>query len=395
MALWSILIILIVILLIGLDFWLGKIFSKKNAPVFSYETDLADYRLITDGDEFFKLFFDDLAQAKKAIYIAFFIVENDAISQEFFRILQKKALSGVSVYLLMDWLGSIKVNKKFIKQLKDAGVNVNRGNKPMFPFFLYRLNRRNHRKIAVIDQHISYLGGYNVGKAYLGADRKLGHWKDYHIRLSGSSLANAVQTVYFNDWNGSKYANYPDHAKQKQQHTNSGLIITEAGQLEEDIMERINQASDSIFIGSPYFIPTNAIFACLLTALGRGVEVTVLAPEKADHLFVKAAALPFFKKLLRHGAKVFYYHYGFYHAKVIVIDQKLCDIGTANFDQRSLLFNQEINLVLQDEKLMKPIFDAINEDLLDSYPLSVKDVTNLPFKTKLSIAVSRILRPFL
>lgn len=393
MFIWIVTLVLMIVLLIWIDFRLGKIFFNNKAPIFSYAYHLDKMNLITEGEPFFDLFFNDLKRAQKTIHICFFIVGNDAISQEFFRILQMKAQSGVQVHLLMDWLGALKVKRKFIRKLERSGVKVKKANKPTLPFLLYRLNRRNHRKIAVIDQQLTYLGGFNVGKEYLGADKKLGHWKDYHIRLTDATSATVMEDIFSYDWKESGMLHSDETPINKD--CNSTLTITEAGQLEVNIIEWINKASDSIIIGSPYFIPTKPVFSSLMAALGRGVKLTVLVPEKADHLFVKGAALPFFKKIIKHGASVYYYDHGFYHTKVIFIDHVWCDIGTANFDQRSFLYNQEINLVVTDKKMIEPINKAFADDLANSYLLTEQAIKRMPISTKIASLFSRLIRPFL
>ncbi|WP_182200772.1 phospholipase D-like domain-containing protein [Paraliobacillus salinarum] len=393
MFIWIIALLLLIILLIWIDFGLGKKFFNNKAPIFSHEYNLDEMDLITEGEQFFDLFFNDLKRAKKTIDICFFIVGNDAISQEFFRILQMKSQSGVQVNLLMDWLGALKVKRKFIQKLERSGVKVKKANKPTFPFLLYRLNRRNHRKIAVIDQQVTYLGGFNVGKEYLGADPKLGHWKDYHIRLTDATSATVLEDIFSYDWKENGTLDSDKTLIDKD--FNSALTITEAGQLEINIIEWINKANDSIIIGSPYFIPTKRVFSSLMTALGRGVKLTVLVPEKADHLFVKGAALPFFKKIIKHGASVYYYDHGFYHTKVIFIDHAWCDIGTANFDQRSFLYNQEINLIITNKKLIEPINKAFSDDLANSYLLTEQAIKRMPISAKIASVFSRLIRPFL
>lgn len=391
---WVLLVIFILLLFIWLDFYLGKKTAEQRAPFYSRELVVDDYQLLTEGDTFFSCYFKDIAQAKRTILISFFIVGNDAISQEFLKLLQQKAQAGVHVQLLLDWIGSISIKKKWLKRLKQSGVIVKKANPPKVPFLLYRLNQRNHRKITVIDSQICYLGGFNIGKKYKSADPKLGHWKDYHICIKHHPLANTLEKIFFYDWSKSDQALSDSNFAHKDT-DNSILTITEAGQLEQNLIAWIDQASESIVIGSPYFIPTKPVFTSLLTALHRGVRLTILAPEKADHPFVKAAALPFYKKLLPLGATIYLYDHGFYHAKVILIDQNWCDIGTANFDQRSLLFNQEINLLFTDPKLVQPVQQSLANDIANSFLLTDTYLEELPLATKFASILSRLFRAIL
>ncbi|GAA5415876.1 minor cardiolipin synthase ClsB [Paraliobacillus ryukyuensis] len=390
----GILLTLIILALgIWLDFKIGDKMMRKQAPVFSANTSsLREWQLITEGNVFYDVLFEDILHAKRSIKISFFIIENDSVSQKFFNLLQEKAMAGIQVYLLMDWIGCFKVKRKYIKQLKQTGVLVKKANPPKLPFFFYRLNQRNHRKVTVIDDEITYFGGFNIGKEYLGNDHKLGHWRDYHLRMQDDTCTDAINQTFNYDWD---HTQQPKPKSQSEHRIACTLTITEAGQLEENVIEWINQASNSITIASPYFIPTKRIFSSLMTALRRGVGLTILVPKKADHPFVKGAALPFFKKLIQQGASIYYYRNGFYHTKVLLIDETWCDIGTANFDQRSFLYNQEINLVTEQDDLLASIKHSLAMDKADSSLLTEQSLKKIPLPTKISSVFSRMIRPFL
>ncbi|GGM32835.1 cardiolipin synthase [Paraliobacillus quinghaiensis] len=394
------LILIIILALALLDFQMGKRHFRKQPTYGTVPFQPVNYEMITTGDVFFESFFADLRAAKNNISISFFIVRNDQISQKLYEILKEKAREGVSVYLLVDWMGSLTLKQKTIRALRASGVNVQKSNPPSFPYFLYRLNRRNHRKIAIIDEKVSYLGGFNVGKEYLGFDPKLGDWRDYHIKCTDSELARYLQVIYNFDWDSTKQKrallpSLPENESALNDH-HFALHVTEAGQLEDILVNWLKQAKHSIHIGSPYFIPSKRVFDCLLDACNRGVDVTILAPEKRDHPFVKPTAFPYYREMLRAGAKVHFYDHGFYHAKLILLDENWCDLGTANFDKRSFLYNQEINLKMYaDQEMLKPIREAFFTDLKRSFPVTEEHLNNHPLKFKIAGKIGKLIEPFL
>ncbi|WP_117168394.1 phospholipase D-like domain-containing protein [Paraliobacillus sediminis] len=389
--------IFILLILIWIDFQIGKKHFKRKAPLVHFPLDPTKYELFTTGDTFFKQFFEDVKQAKTNVSIAFFTVRNDQISKDLFKLLKEKAQTGVTVNLQVDWVGSIALKRKLIKDLRASGVHVRKSNPPTFPFFFYRLNRRNHRKITIIDSTISYLGGFNVGKEYLGADPKLGDWRDYHLKLVDKQMAGILQNVFAYDWEAeNKPALKKTPTKPLKGDTSFTVHITEAGQLEDLLVHWLQQAKQSISIGSPYFIPSKRVFDCLLQACAKGIDVTILVPEKEDHPLVKPTAFPYYRKLLAAGGKVHFYNNGFYHAKISLIDDNWANLGTANFDKRSFFLNQEINLEMSgDKELLLPIKNAFLKDLKSSFPATESYLNNQSLRAKIAGWIGKLVEPLL
>ncbi|WP_171038238.1 cardiolipin synthase [Aquibacillus sediminis] len=391
-------IIVILGFLIYLDLRLGYNHFQKKAPVFSFNSKKASYNLKTDGDEFFSSLFEDIEQAQTSVDVQFFIVRNDGISLELFNILKRKAGQGITVRLVVDRIGSFQLKKTIIKDLQASGVKFAFSDKPAFPYFFFQLNRRNHRKITVIDEKIGYLGGFNVGKEYLGKDPKLGPWRDYHMRITGDAVSSLVN-VFTYDWNRAN--NLPaEVTKEKDKSASSDekmdIVVTEAGQLEDFFVDYINNAKRELLIGSPYFIPSKRMFQALLDACDRGVDVKLTVPMKEDHPFVKPAGIPYMKKLSEAGGEVYLYDNGFYHAKVILIDEQFCDLGTANFDMRSVYINKEMNIVIDhDADFIKKIRSAYFNDIKSCLPFTEKWVKQQPIMSKLSGIIAQVIKPLL
>ncbi|WP_066389590.1 cardiolipin synthase [Neobacillus mesonae] len=389
--------LLLFIIWLVLDFRLGRkrhltFVRDRGTPVLS-----GRFEIFTHGKELFRNYFDVLRQAKKRIYVLFYIVKDDPFGEEFFSILKAKAQEGVEVRLLVDRLGSLTVKKAAVADLRRAGVKVAFSDRVELPFPFYSANVRNHRKISVVDEKIGFLGGFNIGMEYIDeGSPPLNPWRDYHLKITGES-AHFLQEEFLFDWHRATSAGLKNFQKERlpvfvrgaadmeasaeltfspQRDFDAGirhrLIPTEGNQLEELFIRLIQQAEEKIMIGTPYFIPSRRILDELLEALRRGVELTIVVPFTADHILVQEASFRYFRRLLREGAVVYQYKNGFYHAKIIVIDDKVCDIGTANFDKRSLYLNKEINCYIYDADFINRLKDVLAKDIRDSEPLTLE-----------------------
>jgi cardiolipin synthase len=375
-SLWILSIIVGLILLAALDFTLGrrKHLSKVNKRTFPVRK--SDIDIFVHGPDLFEDYFNEVKKAKKHIHILFYIVKNDPISNEFLGILKEKARQGVEVRLLVDWVGC-RISRKSRKELKEAGVEFAFSQKPRLPFLFYSSQVRNHRKITVLDGCIGFFGGFNIGKEYIDLDKKLSPWRDYHLKLTGDGVQD-LQKEFLIDWKNSAKINLLQKElyfpKQKQGSIPHQFVPSEGRLLEDTLYTLITKAEESIFIGTPYFIPSQRIFTELLAAIDRGVSLTLLVPFKADHPLVKEASYQYLRTLLKAGAEVHQYKKGFYHAKVLVIDDTLCDLGTANFDKRSMFLNFELNCLVYDFDFIRRVKGILHQDLLDSKPVSLSEL---------------------
>lgn len=380
------------------DYHLGR----KNHLLYSkytqYPPRKSDITLFTDGDSLYKDLFEHIKNSQKSVHVLFFIIKNDQISHEFLSLLGEKASQGVEVRLLIDYVGSSKLTKKKLTLLKQKGVKVVYSHKPKFPFLFYTLQARNHRKITVIDGVIGYLGGFNIGKEYIGQDPKLGFWRDFHLKLTGEGVID-LQTQFLTDWfdstgeNDLKEARYfPEQIEGK---STQMFISTYGEKLEKHFISFIQDAKDEIIICSPYFIPGKKILDELLAALSRGVKVKITVPMNKDHPLVKEASYPYFRPLLLAGCEIYQYYYGFYHAKMIMIDDDFCDIGTANFDKRSFYLNDEMNCLIYDKKLIGEIKQFVYTDFGSSQLLTYEMYQKRPFSQRIKEVFATLVSHFL
>ncbi|WP_226642801.1 cardiolipin synthase [Mesobacillus subterraneus] len=375
------------------DFLFGRKKHLDSAKTNTLPVRESDLTIFTEGPKLFENLFSELKNAKQHIHILFYIVKDDKISQEFISILKERAKAGVEVRLLVDWVGS-GLKRETISSLKAAGVEFALSQMPKLPFLFYTSQVRNHRKITVIDGSIAYLGGFNIGKEYNNQEPKLSPWRDYHLKMTGEGVVD-LQTEFLEDWHAAAKVNllqnktyFPSLEKGtvKQQ-----LVPTEGILLEELMSDLISKAKTSIFIGTPYFIPSKRIFGLLREAISRGVSVTILVPLVSDHILVKEASYPYLRTLIKDGAEVYQFLNGFYHAKILLVDDEICDIGTANFDKRSMFLNYELNCLIYNGDFIKKVKRILTEDILNSRKAALDDFKHALLKEKAASTISYFL----
>jgi len=356
-----------------------------------------DLQLFTIGETLFEDLFTEIKNATHHVHILFYIVKNDRFCHEFLSLLKEKAKQGVEVRLLIDRIGGKHISRQAIESLEKVGVQFHFCHIPKFPYLFYSFNARNHRKISVIDGKIGYIGGFNIGKEYLGNDPKLGFWRDYHIKVTLEGVWD-LQKQFLFDWadasNEHLYNDSTYFPSLPSGHIKMKIVPTDGAYLQGVFLNLIEQAEKEIMIGTPYFIPGDKIMKALIDAAKRGVTIKIMTPRASDHPFVKHASYPYFKILIQYGIELYHYEKGFYHAKVIVIDEKICDVGTANFDKRSLYINHEINCLIYDRDFITDVKMQLRKDLASATLLTHDDL-NRNFLDRSKESISTLISHFL
>lgn len=393
---WWFILLFIVVVVIGwlmIDFKLGRSRFIRTRTRRDYEKRNSNIKLFSRGPELFDQMFKEMKEAKSSIHVLFYIVQDDHFALRFMELLKDKAKEGVEVRLLMDQIGSHNVPKSKVRMLRDAGVEVAFCQKVSLPFLFFSSQQRNHRKITVIDGVIGYLGGYNVGKEYIDENDipELSPWRDYHLRLEGEGVHD-LQTEFCIDWFRGTKKDLKDERKYfppaEIGSITHQIFPTEGVNIEDFFSKFINEAKEEVIIGTPYFIPTPILMEALSDALERGVTVRIIIPNNADHMLVKEAAFPYFRTLLAKGAKVYQFMNGFYHAKVMIVDDHFCDLGTANFDKRSFFINLEINNLIYDKEFIHTLKKEMAKDMEASDMLSESDLANVSLLTRIKERVA-------
>jgi cardiolipin synthase len=318
-----------------------------------YYTADNDIRLFTNGADLFGAMREDLRNAQRHIHLLYYIFRQDGLGGEILSILTERAASGVEVRLIYDSLGSMLSSDRMFRELRRAGGKVAAFSPLVFTLSSHlRLNYRNHRKITVVDGLVGYMGGMNIGVEYLGRNKRLSPWRDTHMRLTGSSVS-FLQERFLLDWMSvtdrvlsleelSLFLPGP------QENGRLGVQIVSSGPdagsnaIKNGFLEMLYSAKKRVFIQTPYFTPDESLFDALRIAARSGVDVRVMLPGLADHLFVYGATYSYARLILDAGVRIFRYN-GFLHAKTIVFDGEVAGIGTANFDNRSFALNFEIH----------------------------------------------------
>jgi cardiolipin synthase len=335
-------------------------------------TDDNNIELLTTGQEKFDRLFMDIKQAKKSIHLEYFNFRNDSIAMLLFDHLAERAEVGVKVRAVFDGFGNDSNNqplkKHHLKSLRERGIQIYEFRPLTFPWLNYMFER-DHRKIVVIDDSIAYTGGMNVADYYINGTEEVGEWHDMHCRLTGSCVED-LQRIFIETWKKvcpndtitMPYKLGASHGGHQSQLANAyfphsyGRTIGIANRhprrsghiMRTFYVSAIDAARDSIYLINPYFTLTSSVKAALKRALKRGVKVHFMASEKSDIPLTPDAALYNAHWLMRHGAEVWIYRPGFHHTKIIMVDGRLCTVGSTNLDARSLRFDYEENAVILD-----------------------------------------------
>ncbi len=364
--------------------------------------------VITDGKEKFASLIEDLKKAKRFIHMQYYIIRQDEVFEAIEEVLAQKVKEGVEVRLLYDSMGCTMGNRMKEKdwaRIRSEGIQI----AEFFPAFLkkfqLRPNYRNHRKIVVIDNEVAYVGGFNVGREYLGLDEKFGYWRDNHLRIYGSSVMD-LQIRFILDWNyASKENLFLDPKFFARSHTdfggNAGIQIVSSGpdsktqNIRNNYLKLINKAKNNIYIQSPYFIPDDVILEAICLAAESGVDVRVMIPCKPDHPFVYWATYSYMEDLLEAGVKCYTYDNGFLHAKTVMVDGIACSVGSANMDIRSFCLNFEVNAVIYDPATTQKLEDYFIEDLRKSTRITQYAYSRRSLWIRFKEQISRLLSPIM
>ncbi|HSP23250.1 MAG TPA: cardiolipin synthase [Planococcus sp. (in: firmicutes)] len=357
----------------------------------------------TDGKMKFEALFCDIEAAKDHINLQYYIIRDDGIGEQLIQLLARKAQQGISIHFLYDDIGSLLLPASYFQEFLLAGGKAKPSIASKMPINL-RLNYRNHRKIAVIDGEIGYIGGFNVGDEYLGYDGKLGYWRDTHLRITGGAVAS-MQHKFLIDWNAAS----PHHPLEYDERFfpiikgtgKAAVQIVESGpdsglsQIRDGMLKLISRAERTIDIQTPYFIPDVAIMAALEVASMGGVQVRLMIPSKADHFFVHDASLSFAGSLLASGVRVFAYKNGFLHAKMLLVDEMAFTVGSANMDERSFSLNFEANAFVYDKDMALEMLWIFERDIRLAEELSAEFFAALPLADRIKQRIAKLVAPIL
>jgi cardiolipin synthase len=298
-----------------------------------------------------------IRQARTHIHITTFILGRDDTGRRLIRLLTERARAGVKVRLLLDCVGSFLSRGSFVEPLRAAGGEVATF-MPVIPFSSRgSANLRSHRKIAVFDHATAIVGGHNLAREYLGPTHQARRFRDVGAVVNGPAAA-MLNEVFIADWCFATrqtpeelHGEIPLRELNFSRGTAECQIVASGPDvpgdpLYEGMVSMIQEAEESIWIVTPYFIPDEVLLRSLIVKARAGKEVVLITPRRSDHLVADLARGHYLRELCRAGGQVRFWAPGMLHAKALIVDQRHALLGSANFDFRSLFVNFEIGVFI-------------------------------------------------
>lgn len=318
--------------------------------------------LLVDGPTTYDAMLLAIQNAKNHINMETFIIENDEIGQRFAKLLVSKQNAGVQVNLIYDSVGSMSTPKAFFMPLIESGGNVLEFNpiNPLKAPRFWQVNRRDHRKLLIVDGQVAFVGGINISSVYssgsFGRSKPTKGdtaWRDTHLRLAGP-VVSEFQKLFIATWLEQKGKPLASKDYFPELGSKGNEVVRAIGSSPEEpysqiyatLLSAINSAETRVFLTNAYFVPDPQMLSALKEAVQRGVDVRLLLPEKTDSVLVFYASRSYYDELLDAGVKIYERQDAMLHAKTALIDGVWSTIGSTNLDWRSFTNNQEINAVL-------------------------------------------------
>lgn len=346
--------------------------------------------LISKTDDIFDRLIEDINQATSNIEMVFYIWNEGGRADDVENALIQATRRGVTCRLMVDSAGSRHfMRSNANKRMREAGIIIVEVLKVnLFRFMFRRLDLRQHRKVAIIDNYISYTGSMNiVDPRYFKQNKHVGEWVDIMVRMRGP-VTILMGAIYASDWEleTGKYLALPqitDFAEPPEEKKHiMQLIASGPGYMENMIhqvlLTAIYSAQEQIIFTTPYLVPSDDILHAVCTAAQRGVEVIIIVPKKNDSLMVKWASRAFFSELLDGGVKLYQFNDNLLHTKSVLIDKQLSLVGTVNLDMRSLWLNFEITTVIDDPGFAQSLFTLLQSYLSNSDKIDINKWDNRP-----------------
>ncbi len=375
-----------------------RLLTRVNSSLISFNNKV---RILHDGPETFEAIFQACEEAKEYIHLQYYIFIKGELADRFIEIFEKKIKEGVVVRIIYDAVGSFEAKQSHLRRLRDIGAHV----LPFMPVRfgrLARLNYRNHRKILVVDGHVGFTGGINVDDKYIKDDPVLGHWTDTHLRIEGMSV-NFLHFVFLSDWLFVAKENLIKAAMLRKFDTvgTTAVQIVSSGpdtdypNILQQYLYILYQAKEYVYIVNPYLVPDATLSLALKTVALSGIDVRIILPEKSESAMIHWTVRSFLGRFLEAGVKIYLYQAGFIHSKVIISDDSVCSIGTANLDVRSFEQNFEVNALIYDEKVTLEMKNQMVQFLASSRVLTVEEHRSRPASDRIKEKLARLSSPLM
>ncbi len=354
--------------------------------------------LLVNGEETFESIFDGIARATDYVLVQFFLVRDDGLGGRLRDALVERVRSGVRVYFLYDEIGSYALSRAWLAALRSDGVEVSAFNARRAPRSRFQINFRNHRKLVVVDGREAWTGGHNVGDEHLGLDPEIGPWRDTHLRITGPAVG-PLQFAFLQDWYWAT-----DRLLGLEWDLGEGagsMDVLPVASGPADPLETmsllyaglIDAAEQRLWVASPYFVPDGAVSKALQMAALRGVDVRVLIPDQRENWSTWLSAFAYQASIAPSGVYFRRYMDGFMHQKVVLVDDRVATVGSANFDNRSFRLNFELTAVVADPAFVERVAGMLEADFAASEPMPADALARRPFWFRLAVNLARLTAP--
>jgi len=343
--------------------------AYTNSPILGQNS----VDVLLNGEEIFPALLEAIRSARKTISYEQYYYEDGPVARDIAEALAERCRAGVGANVLLDAFGSLSMPSQYADIMKQAGCHVV-SFRPLNPIALDRSNKRNHRRVLVVDGRIGFTGGSGVSRKWMGNGRTEDHWRDTDVRVRGP-VVEYLQGAFAENWleatgivlGGEPY--FPRPLPPSGEAYAQVVRSSPAGgsfAMYTMFLLAISSARRSIFITNPYFVPDNSMEEALLAAVGRGVKVVVLVPGAIDHNLVRQASRGKFGKMLKAGVEIYEYRAALLHSKTMVVDGVWSTVGSTNLDNRSFALNDELNLVVYDPGVARRLEKVFADDLSHS-----------------------------
>lgn len=390
----------------GLEHKLHRLLKNNSKAILTIHNEI---ELIHDTTMAFDAICAGIESARHYVFLEYFAIAADSTGQYLKNLLIKKAKAGIEIRFIYDDIACWRLPHSFKNELREAGVKFVPFMPVWIPLLNSRMNYRNHRKLVIVDGAKAYLGGLNIGDKYLGKDPYYGYWRDSLAIIEGESVLSLL-AIFIADWYFvSKERLFDPQSLDRYTSTDQCRNIEHISPVQvvasgpdthhANIMQlyfsAIANADHLIRINTPYLILNDALLMALKTAAISGVKVQIILPSKVDHWIVFWGSRSYFQELLEVGVEIYEYMRGFMHAKILIVDEEILGLGTANMDLRSFNHNFELMALAYDDSLVDKASKAFDEDLTYSRQINLEEFEKRNLLQRSKESLCRLFSPLL
>ncbi|HYR30091.1 MAG TPA: cardiolipin synthase [Thermoanaerobaculia bacterium] len=356
-------------------------------------------RELINGEQIFPAMLEAIRGARRTISFETFIYWTGEIGRQFAEALAERARAGVKVHVLLDWVGTYKLDKEALALMRDSGVDLEKYH-PLRWYNLGRINNRTHRKLLVIDGTVGFTGGVGIADKWNGAARNPDEWRDSHYRVEGPAVAH-MQAAFMDNWMKSRGEvlhgdDYFPRLESRGEHV-AQMFKSSSTEGSESVrlmyLLTIASAEKSILLANSYFVPDDLSVETLVAAANRGVRIEIIVPGKEiDAKVTRKASRSRWGKLLEAGIRIHEFQPTMFHCKTVIVDGVWVSVGSTNFDNRSFRLNDEANLNVHDEEFAARQTAIFEADLARARRVSLEEWQNRPVMEKVMEHAAALLR---